>query len=438
MSVYKQKTSSGETKWYYYEFMLDGKRFKGRCIGCTKKRNAEEYEKQERIKAEEALKQKSKTAIIRQIQKVRYGDQAISLKDAFECYLQKPSRRQCSEKQKYAKRGYWNDFLAFMQYHFPEISLMHEVTRTQAEQYISYLRKNGRFTREVANGTKASYQAQTALSGRTVNVYHTTLKSVFEHLREDAGLDNNPFHFNFMENYSETREAFTLEELQLINDNMAEFVRPLFVIGLSTGLSEGDICTLRWSEIQGNWIIRRRRKTNALLEIPISLPLRDFLNEQKQLNLDSEYVLPEHAQIYLTNPSGISYRFKNFLSGIGICTTRKIEGRSKSVSIKDVHSLRHTYAYLAGCYNVPLSIVQSVLGHMTPEMTRHYQAHANRKDKENFLKAIPAFLSGGTAQHLLSSPHPERKEEIIRNLDRLSDDQIQNVYDLIEKMLTGQ
>ena len=41
-SVYKQKTTSGETRLYYYDLMIDGKRFKGRCIGCIKKREAEQ------------------------------------------------------------------------------------------------------------------------------------------------------------------------------------------------------------------------------------------------------------------------------------------------------------------------------------------------------------------------------------------------------------
>lgn len=437
MGVFKQKTSAGETEWYYYKFMVGGTLFKGRCVGCTRKREAEEFEKKKREEAVEALKQKSKADIIRQVQKVRYGDQVVALNDAFECYLTKPARRQCSEKQKNVKRGYWNDFLNFMQSVFPDVKNMHDVTRSQAEQYISALRENGRFTRDVSNGTKSSYQAQTALSGRTINVYHTTLKSVFEHLREDAGLESNPFNFSFIANASETREAFTLEELQLINDNMDEFVRPIFVIGLTTGLSEGDICTLRWSEIQDDWIIRRRRKTNARLEIPVSAALKNFLYEQRQLvSAEEKYVLPEHAEIYLNNPSGISYRFKNFLNKIGICTTRKIEGRSKSVSVKDVHSLRHTYAYLAGCYNVPLSIVQSVLGHMTPEMTKHYQAHANRKDKEKYLKMIPEFLSAATVPSLPFTQSLEKKEEIIRSLDRLTDDQLQSVEDHIKRLLS--
>ena len=34
-------------------------------------------------------------------------------------------------------------------------------------------------------------------------------------------------------------------------------------------------------------------------------------------------------------------------------------------------------------------VVQSVLGHMTPAMTRHYMAHATEQDKQQALAIIP-------------------------------------------------
>ena len=73
-------------------------------------------------------------------------------------------------------------------------------------------------------------------------------------------------------------------------------MRPLFIIGICTGLSEGDICTLRWDEIRdGRWIVRRRRKTGASLEIPVLPPLAAFLDEQRPISGEQEYILPEHA-----------------------------------------------------------------------------------------------------------------------------------------------
>ena len=156
--------------------------------------------------------------------------------------------------------------------------------------------------------------------------------------------------------------------------------------------------------------MRKRRKTGAHLEIPILPPLAKFIEEQKALSPDSEYVLPEHAAMYQTNPSGISYRVKNFLEGLGIETTRTGKGRGRATSVKDVHSLRHTFAYMAGCYQIPLPIVQSILGHMSPEMTKHYQAHADRLAKEKYLAQMPDFLMGEEQTLLETATEPEREE----------------------------
>ena len=125
------------------------------------------------------------------------------------------------------------------------------------------------------------------MSGRTVNAFHKTLKSVFTKLKEDAGLLFNPFDFEMLNNESQIGEAFTIEELKLIGDNLDEFTKPIFVIGICTGLSEGDICLLKWDAIQDGWIITKRRKTGASLEIPILPPLASFLEEQQIISEDN-------------------------------------------------------------------------------------------------------------------------------------------------------
>lgn len=409
MGVFKQKTSAGETKWYYYQFMIRGEIFKGRCIGCSTRRAAEEFEKKKHEEAQEGVKQQSKGDLIRLLKQKRFGGRQVMLDEAFNLYLRKPARRKRSEKQLFAKKGYWNDFTAFLRENSPEVIHIDEVTSSIAEDYIAHLKTNGRFVRQVSNGGKASYTAYSHLSNATINCYHKTLRSIFEKLADDAGLDENPFSFDLMENESESREAFSLDELRLISENMDDFIRPIFIIGIFTGLSEGDICMLKWADIQEDkWIVRQRRKTKVSLDIPILPHLRTFFVEQRGISGKQEYVLPEHAAMYLKNQTGISYRFKTFLEKLGINTSKKVEGRDRSISIKDVHALRHTFAYLAGVYNIPLPIVQSILGHMSPEMTKHYQAHADRKMKELYIKALANVLGENLAQ-----PVVHDQEEIL-------------------------
>ena len=441
MSVAKRKTSGGETDEYHYDFSQNGKRYRGVCEGCTTRTAALGYEKTLREKVKALSEQKSVGALVENFKRELTGGDKITLDAAFELYLAKPRRKQPSAQQQQINRSQWNDFVAFMHATYPAIEQLDCVSRTHAEAYIRQLRENGRYLRKITyqrayqgKTVVHSYDAQSRLSGRTINAFHKTLKSVFAKLQEEAGILYNPFEFDMMDNDSESRDAFTPAELKLIGDNLDPFVRPLFVIGICTGLSEGDICTLRWNDIRDErWIVRKRRKTGAALEIPILPPLASFLNEQKSISAAGEYVLPEHAAMYQNNPSGISYRVKSFLEGLGIQTTRTARNRSRASSVKDVHSLRHTFAYLAGCYQIPLPVVQSILGHMSPEMTKHYQAHADREAKEKYLSQMPDFI-GYTEVKNIESSENQIRTELIRKIQHMSHEQLIKVVDFVEKL----
>lgn len=422
MSVFKRKTVKGQTQEYHYKFMQASKWYYGVCEGCTTERAAQVFEKSIRETSKKLSEQKSVGALVENFKRELTGGTNITLVEAFDLYMAKSRRKMPGVQQQATNRSQWEDFCSFMTDIYPENNKLDKVTRRHAEAYIKQLRDNGRhvqiikFSRQYKEKSVThSYQTQRILSSRTINAFHKTLKSVFSKLQEDAGILYNPFDFDMLDNDSENRDAFTPSELQLIGDNFNDFVRPIFIIGICTGLSESDICLLRWSEIHDGWITRKRRKTGAELDIPILPQLERFLKEQRLISGDYEYVLPEHAVMYKANPSGISYRVKSFLESLGIATTRTAEGRGRASSIKDVHSLRHTFAYFAGCYQIPLLVVQSILGHMSPEMTKHYQSHADRQAKEKYLSQMPNFLDAphSTAQITISSD-PER--ELLKQL----------------------
>ena len=189
--------------------------------------------------------------------------------------------------------------------------------------------------------------------------------------------------------------------MRIIRKNLDDFTGPLFIIAMATALREGDICTLKWTDInfKNETIIKRMRKTGKTVEIPMILPLKEYLQGLKTNTPDivtefSQYVLPVHAEMYLTNSSGVSYRIKQFLEDIcGIQTTKIPPNRSRAVSVKDLHSCRHTFCYYAGSHGIPLTTVQSIVGHMTPEMTKYYSAHASIEDKREKMKQLPSFLA---------------------------------------------
>lgn len=411
----KQKRVGGA---WYYEFMCRGKRHFGTCEGAKNQRQAEAFERSVREKATQAAGLKSVKALYETFREDLTGGKKISLDEAFELAMKKPRKRTPAEKQISIKRGIWQDFLDFMHGEHPEIVNLSDVRKTHSEEYVALIRESGKYNKAIQysrTGKKRnasqtiSYNApeNIQLSPRTTNYYQVVCTEVFNLLKDDAGLQENPFSGILkLDMKNETREAFSPDELKTIFDNLDGFTRPLFMMAVWTGLREGDICTLKWSDVdlERRIISRKTRKTGAKVQIPISDQLYDMLIATPRT--ESEYVYPKHAEMYLANPSGVSYRVKQFLEGLGIETTRIPEGRTRAISVKDLHSCRHTFCYYAGLAGIPLSVVQSIVGHMSPEMTKHYSAHASIEDKRRGMKKL-SFAP-------ISLPKPKEEPERTR------------------------
>jgi len=396
----RQKRIGGQ---YYYEYMANGKRYTGTCEGCTTLRAALAYEKRMRDRVAAYAEETAVDRLVERRRREITGHDGIALAEAFELSLQKPHRRAASTKAVEQKRSIWADFCDFMAEKHPEATDLAAVTPTFAEEYVGLVRTSGRFQKVVTyqrgRRTVTTSAASGAPSNRTATLFQTTCAEVFKLLARDAGIAENPFAGIAKPPKSEEpREAFTPEELRLIYDHLDSFTKPLFMVAIMTALREGDICTLRWREIDfGTRTIRRiMNKTGRLVEIPIADRLLDYLKEQYTQTGDGEYVFPGHAEMYRRNRTGVSVRIKQFLEDLGIETTRIPAGRTRAVSVKDLHSCRHTFCYLAGMYGIPLAVVQSIVGHMSPSLTAHYAAHATLEDKRRGIEAMPEFIAAPT------------------------------------------
>ena len=431
----------GKNKHFYLQYYVNGKEIKkvlrdenGNNI--TSKIKAQKAadkllapylakdEVQRREQAKSALQTaEEKAAELEKIQN------AILIQNAYELAIKKPRRRKISEKSLRDKKNHWNDFCCFMAAKFPDIKTLDKVIPKHAEKYTQYLIEHGKFNKKITFNRKSktsTYEAaNTILSPRSINAYLVSINEIFNLLALDGGYSVNPFvHIPKLKLVQDKREAFTMDELALIAEDADDFILPLFTIGLCTGLREADICLLEWREVNfnENLIDRKTRKTGKEVTIPIMPPLKVFLEEQYKKTGRNKYVLPEHAEMYLNNSSGISWRVKKKLEQLGIETTRIPRGRTRAVSVKDVHSLRHSFCYYAGLFNVPLAIVQSVVGHMSPDMTKYYSMHATKSDIINAFNKISGVFGviNAPAAKQITSPkdEPERAKlrEMIENL----------------------
>ena len=406
---------------FHYRFQFEGKSYSGVCCGCDvrsldhakAKRLAEAFEAsvRERLIHEEAerkelendvRKNKTVTALIENYRYELTGGKPVSLAEAFELALSKPSRRQCHETYREQKRLYWSDFTAYMAATYPDVTDLARVRKAHCESFVQLLTTKGRFVKEVRytrpgkrRDKAVSYTRDYGVSPKTVKEIAGTCKWVFARVMEDAGLVSNPWVGVVLPAPDPVaREVFTPEELRLIWEGIQsdEFCRPLFMIAANSGLTEGDICMMKWSDFDwaASYFRTRRRKTGVSINLPLIPELIAYLATLKR---DAEYVLPEHAELYSRCPSMVSDRIKSFLNNLGIKTVVEVPGR-RAVSVKDLHSMRHVFCYRAKRAGIPESVIMKFVGHAVLAMTEHYADHDTDEELRSEMQKLPPLFLG--------------------------------------------
>jgi len=367
MKPYKRKNS----KYYWVKYTYNGKQI----ATSTKQIIKADAAKWIKEYIEPLINQTNIKGLAEQI-KLMTVKNPILLDNAFDEFNQKNSKP-CGAKRHEQKLYEWTNFIDFVKCYDPSIKFVHQLTEEICIIYINFIRKNGRFIFK-NKGTGAH-------SPRTSNNYLITLRQISSILFNDNELIKDPFrNIKKLESDDEHKEAFTIDELRRIGKSANDFILSIFVLGMYTGLRKGDLCTLKWSQVdmENRWIETKTAKTKKTVKIPILPVLYNYLFSLPKLN---EYVLPDHAQQYIKSPTNnyIGIKVKRFLEReLKIKTTKQIPGRTRELSIKDIHSLRHTFVYLAAENGVPLSIIQSVVGHMTEKMTQIYANHATDLSKK--------------------------------------------------------
>ena len=101
-------------------------------------------------------------------------------------------------------------------------------------------------------------------------------------------------------------------------------------------------------------------------------------------------VLPTIADAYAHAHWKVNHTLKRIFKSANITTSVKIEGRKHRTPEATFHSLRHTFVSFAANAGVPLHIVQSIVGHESTAMTRHYY-HENIAALKSAVAAIPTL-----------------------------------------------
>lgn len=159
----------------------------------------------------------------------------------------------------------------------------------------------------------------------------------------------------------------------------------LIMLGVNTGLSLVDAVNLRWSSVDfaGGFIRVNRSKTGQRCTVPILPWLAEWL---KDVEVGSDYVFPDWQQQYEHNRMSVSRAIQSYLTECGLETTEPGELRARTVY--GYHSCRHTFAWMAEANGVPLSVIQAMIGHVSPEMTQRYTEHATEAQIASYMMPV--------------------------------------------------
>lgn len=305
-----------------------------------------------------------------------------------------------------AYENIWTQFQTWLESAHPGVKALRDVKRDIAKGYMDNL-------------------GERKVSNKTINIHLSTLRYIFKILADDAKLAENVWlKFQSLPVMREGRRELTIDELTLVCGKATGEMKTMFCIGLYTGLRLGDCATLKWGEVDlKRGLIRRipnkiRRKKGAsgLVQISIHPVLHDALSAITGSKTEG-YVLPETSALYLAGRRPqLTNHIQEHFESCGISTKRERENGVRRVVEVGFHSLRHTFVSMCAMNNVPLSVVQSIVGHSSPLMTGAY-THSNRLAEQQAVAALPA-INGDTPQPARRTP-----AEILRD-----------VHAIIEKM----
>ena len=346
------------------------------------------------------------------------GATKLPLAEAWHHYEMSPNRRDIARTTLESKRTVWMGFARWMEQNHVEIGHLAEVTENEVAEYLAEFR---------------CHHAAT-----TYNNHVCVLREVFRLLADKAGITHDPWAGVCLRaDDSMSRRELSLDEVgRLYAAASKEGLewKLLMVTGIYTGMRLGDCCRLSWESVnlerQVIQVIPEKTKKHAHGR-PVTIPIHPQLQaellevrgkreegkegigkrEEKRedgacsganatsagssfslLPLPSSlsFVNPKIADMYLNRKWQLDEGLRKIFKAANITMSVRMEGRSRKTVVASFHSLRHTFVSLSANAGVPLPVVQSIVGHTSTAMTRHYY-HENLDALRAAVASIPVI-----------------------------------------------
>ena len=164
-----------------------------------------------------------------------------------------------------------------------------------------------------------------------------------------------------------------------------QYMKPLFVVAIETGLRRGDLLRLKWRavDLENRWIHIVMHKTRLPVTIPISAACFDALQMCLARTGNRENVFVDEGAKPMSDQR-VRRTFDRVKRLAGI--TRRFR----------FHDLRHTFGSRLASRNVAVQVISKVMGHTSIAMTMRYA-----RPSEEALRDVQRALDRATGGNRL-------------------------------------
>jgi integrase len=185
--------------------------------------------------------------------------------------------------------------------------------------------------------------------------------------------------------------VLAVAEIRNLAEALREPVRTMFILALGLGLRIGELLPLRIEDLDlttGLLYVRRDYYRGHVQTPKTARSERRFRLPDLLVNAFRQYleVRKGESDLLFPNSAGTFFDDRNLMR-------REIEPACDRLKISRFswHALRHTFATIAENSRVPISVVQSLLGHTSPSTTMLY-THAQDDAKQSALETVSGVL----------------------------------------------
>lgn len=236
------------------------------------------------------------------------------------------------------------------------------------------------------------------LSTSIVNSIQCTLKAIYRYGERTHGLKKLDFNVIKFSQKSKTKEPLTLEKEMIIWQyclNNKERISLAMSLGLYAGLRIGEICALKWEDIDlENSMISITKTVQRLKSENHEQKTQLYILEPKSTSSIRSVILPDFLTEYLKKYNDLYNKDFFILSNKEIPVDPRIIQKNfrKICKANDIdatfHTLRHTYATNCIKTNIDVKTLSETLGHANVNITLNRYVHTSLDFKKQQINKI--------------------------------------------------